>query len=273
VGLLGWLAIRNNAALGLATALIILPVLPAIAALRIYPQGDMTHDRYLYLPSVGLCLAAALLIKHLWAMGKPAKTAVAWMAVALVAACSALAFVQQKYYQDDFAFYRRIIYINPSDGLAYCFLGNIYLDQGRTDAALESFRKAREVAPDEPKVGMSVASGLYAAGKNQEAEAVLEHVLKDLKIDSRRRNTARLSLANIELASGQLGEAQESLQEVEASDRNFPLLHWTLGALLERQGRLAEAQAEYAKEFQITGDEASKKKSERLERAIRSQQP
>jgi len=45
-----WFAIRYNWRLGLARLLIVIPVLPALAVTRIYPQGDMTHDRYLYLP-------------------------------------------------------------------------------------------------------------------------------------------------------------------------------------------------------------------------------
>jgi len=70
-----WFAIRYNWRLGLAASLIVIPVLPALAVTRIYPQGDMTHDRYLYLPTVGLSLLVAMLIKQLWPIEKPARGA------------------------------------------------------------------------------------------------------------------------------------------------------------------------------------------------------
>jgi Tfp pilus assembly protein PilF len=271
VALTGWFAFQHSPVLGLAAALVVLPLLPAVAVVRIYPQGDMIHDRYLYLSSVGLCLVIALLIRRIWSMREFGKSALIAATVAVVAPFSVLTFAQQKYYQDDLAFYSRVTEISPSDGLAYCFVGNIYLDDGRTDAALESFRKAHEVAPDEPKVTLFVARGLYAAGKNQEAEAVLQQVLKNPRLDSKRRNAARLSLANIEISGGSLEEGRQLLEQVDESDPTFPELHWARGVLFERQGQLAQAQAEYQKEFQITGDETARNKSESLERSIRSQ--
>jgi len=66
-----WFAIRYNWRLGLA-APDRDPVLPALASPASTP-GDMTHDRYLYLPTVGLSLLVAMLIKQLWPIEKPAR--------------------------------------------------------------------------------------------------------------------------------------------------------------------------------------------------------
>src|SRR5579863_431451 len=95
------LAVRYRSLAGLAAALIVVPILPALAVTRIYQQGDMTHDRYLYLPSVGLSLLVAILVNKAWTFGKPARIATLAAVTAVVAAFSAGAISQQKYYQDD----------------------------------------------------------------------------------------------------------------------------------------------------------------------------
>ncbi len=75
MAVVAWFAIRRRSLVGLAAAIIVIPMLPALAVLRVYPQGDMTHDRYLYLSSAGLSLLVATLAKELWSMGRPAKAA------------------------------------------------------------------------------------------------------------------------------------------------------------------------------------------------------
>src|SRR3989442_869242 len=60
VVLLAWLAVRYSRCIGLAGCLILLPLIPALAATRVYDQGNIAHDRYLYLPSVGFSLLFGL---------------------------------------------------------------------------------------------------------------------------------------------------------------------------------------------------------------------
>ncbi len=91
-----WFAIRCSPLLGLAAALIVIPVLPALAVIRIYPQGDMTHDRYLYLPTVGLSLLVAMLLKQLWSLQKPVKVVALTVAISVLMAFSAETIVQQR---------------------------------------------------------------------------------------------------------------------------------------------------------------------------------
>jgi len=261
VAIVGWFAFRYSPVLGLAAALLVAPILPALAVIRIYPQGDMTHDRYLYLASVGLCLMVGMLVARLWSMPKPAKPSVVAVAVVVLAALSTATFAQQKFYHDNFAFYQRVIEINPSDGLAYGLLGNEYMDQGNTDLALDLFRKANQISPENPKVSLFLARGLVAEKQYLESEAVLNQMLQNPSLDTKRKNGAFVSLANVEISLGRLEYAQQLLQRVQQSDPRFPELHWALGVLFEREGLLAQAQAEYEEEFQITGDELAEKQS------------
>lgn len=261
VAIVSWFAFRYSPVLGLAAALLLAPILPALAVVRIYPQGDMTHDRYLYLASVGLCLMVGMLVARLWSMPKPAKLAVVAVMAVVLAALSTATFAQQEFYHDNFAFYRRVIEINPSDGMVYGLLGNEYMDQGDIDLALDLLRKAHQISPENPKVSVFLARGLFAQKQYAESEAVLDQMLQNPELETKRKNAALLSLANIEISLGKLEYGQQLLQRVQESDPRFPELHWALGVLFQRQGLLAQAQAEYEKEFEITGDELAEKQS------------
>ncbi len=261
VAVVSWFAFRYSPVLGLAAALLAAPILPALAVVRIYPQGDMTHDRYLYLASVGLCLMVGMLVARLWSMPKAAKLAVVAVMGVVLTALSAVTFAQQEFYHDNFAFYKRVIEINPSDGLAYGLLGNEYMNQGNTDLALDLYRKANQISPKDPKVSLILARGLFAEKQYLESEAVLNQMLQNPGLETKGKNAALVSLAIVEIGLGRLEYGQQLLQRVQQSDPRFPELHWGLGVLFQREGLLAQAQAEYEKEFQITGDELAEKQS------------
>jgi Tfp pilus assembly protein PilF len=268
---IAWFAIRHSSLLGLAAALIVIPVLPALAVTRIYPQGDMTHDRYLYLPSVGLSLLVAMLVKQIWPLPKPAKVAVIAAVIAVLTAFSVETIFQQRYYQDDVAFYSRVIEVSPSAAFAQGMLGNVYLDQDRFDLALEQFHKANQTDPSNQKVTLFLARGLFVAGKYHESESVLNGLLQTPGLNPRRRKATLLSLANVQIAMGNLDYAQQLLWQVEQTDDRFPELHWAWGVLYQKQGLLPQAFAEYEKEFQITGDALAQQRSVTVARLIYSQ--
>jgi protein O-mannosyl-transferase len=267
---IAWLAIRYRSLFGLAAALIVIPVLPALAVIRIYQQGAMTNDRYLYLPSAGASLLVALTVQKVWSLERPAKV-MAIVVVSLVfMTFSVVTISQQKYYQDDIAFYSRVIEVSPSDAFAMGQLGNVYLDQGRQDLALEQFQRASQIAPDDQKVKSFLARGLFAAGKYSEAETVLKGLLQSPQLTPAWRESMLLWLANVEISLGNLTGAQQLLEQAEHSDDRFPQLHWMWGMLYQRQGLLPQALAEYEKEFEITGDELARQRAASVERLIQS---
>ena len=267
---IAWLAIRYRSLFGLAAALIVIPVLPALAVIRIYQQGSMTNDRYLYLPSAGASLLVALIVQKVWSFERPAKV-MAIVVVSLVfMTFSVMTISQQKYYQDDIAFYSRVIEVSPSDAFAMGQLGNVYLDQGRPDLALEQFQRASQIAPDDQKVKSYLARGLFAAGKYSEAETVLKGLLQSPQLTPAWRESTLLWLANVEISLGNLTGAQQLLEQAEHSDGRFPQLHWMWGMLYQRQDLLPQAQAEYEKEFEITGDEQARQRAASVERLIQS---
>jgi len=267
---IAWLAIRYRSLFALAAALIVIPMLPALAVIRIYQQGSMTNDRYLYLPSAGASLLVALIVQKVWSLERPAKV-MAIVVVSLVfMTFSVMTISQQKYYQDDIAFYSRVIEVSPSDAFAMGELGNVYLDQGHPNLALEQFQRASQIAPDDQKVKSYLARGLFAAGKYSEAETVLKDLLQSPQLTPAWRESMLLWLANVEISLGNLTGAQQLLEQAEHSDDRFSQLHWMWGMLYQRQGLFPQAQAEYEKEFEITGDEQARQRAASVERLIQS---
>jgi thioredoxin-like negative regulator of GroEL len=272
---IAWLAIRYRSLFGLAAALIVIPMLPALAVTRIYQQGTMTNDRYLYLPSAGASLLVALIVQKLivqkvWSLARPAKV-MAIVVVSLVfMTFSVITIFHQKYYQDDIAFYSHVIEVSPSDAFAMGELGNVYLDQGHPDLALEQFQRASQIVPDDQKVKSYLARGLFAAGKYSEAETVLKDLLQSPQLTPAWRESMLLWLVNVEISLGNLTAAQQLLEQAEHSDDRFPQLHWMWGMLYQRQDLLPQAQAEYEKEFEITGDEQARQRAAFVDRLIQS---
>src|ERR1022692_3967665 len=258
---IAWLAIRYRSFFGLAAALIVIPVLPALIVIRIYPQGSVINDRYLYLPSAGASLLVALIVQKVWSIERPAKV-MAIVVVSLVfMTFSVMTISQQKYYQDDIAFYSRVIEVSPSDAFAMGELGNVYMDQGRQYLAVEQFQRASQIAPDDQKVKSSLARALFAAGKYSEAETVLKGVLQSPQLTPAWRRSMLLWLANTEIGFGNLTGAQQLLEQAERSDDRFPQLHFIWGMLYQRQDLLPQALAEYEKEFEITRDQLARQQS------------
>lgn len=265
-----WFAIRYRSLFGLAAALIVIPVLPCLAVIRIYQQGDMTHDRYLYLPTVGLALLVAMLVNNAWSSEKSVKTAAIAAVAAVLAGFSVETISAQRYYQNDIAFYSRVIAVSPSDAYAMAMLGNVYLDQKRNDLALEEFRRAHQIAPENRSLTLFLARGLFVTGNYLDAETLLKGLLQNSDTDTPQRLGMLLSLANVEISLGNLDYAQQLLTEVDHSDATFPELHWALGVLYQRQGLLPQAFAEYEKEFEITGDELAHQRAQNVANLIQS---
>jgi protein O-mannosyl-transferase len=261
VVLLTWLAFRVNPVFGFSAALVLLPLLPALATIRVYPGGDIAHDRYLYLPSVGLCLLIGWTAERMLQAPRSVPTIVASVLGILLVTFSVLTFAQQRFYDNDIVYSQREIDVDPGNGFPYAMLANVYMDQGRTDLGLKNYRIASQLAPDDPKISLLLAHGLFGVQQYIEAEAILNRLMSRTDFDASRKNGIRLSLANVEIGLGKLDTAQYLLQQVEEADPNFPELHWGLGILYHKQGRIQLAEAEFEEEYRLTGDQEARRQS------------
>jgi tetratricopeptide (TPR) repeat protein len=130
-------------------------------------------ERYLYLPSFGLCLLiAALLAAGLERQSTRTGSLVAAALLVLVAGMGAVQ--RQEVWASDLALWTDTVEKAPSSGLAWSELGKAYLDRGSDlDRALEYYLKA--VASDNDALGRAIAHnsiGVIHAHRKQPEQAL-----------------------------------------------------------------------------------------------------
>lgn len=262
-----WLSIRHSPLFGIAASIIIFPLLPALLGIRIYDQGDMTHDRYLYLPSVGLCVLFGLLAKTIWTLPKPVRVTFTTVTTALLLIFAVLTIHQQRFYKNNEAFYQRAIDLDPTNVYAIDSFGAIHLENGEWDRAMSEFRTAFQLAPNDPNAVYNLAHGLFETKQYAEAEPLFRQVTNSPQVEPQRK-AILLALADTEISLGNLSSGEDVLLDLERTDPEFRALHRTLGILFQKQGRLSQAQLEYHKEFQISGDMQSERQAIALKQAL-----
>jgi Tfp pilus assembly protein PilF len=273
---LAWLEVKRSDATGdglamcVAAGLLVLPLLPALVGMRLFRPGDLVHDRYLYLPSVGFCLLAGMLAKRLWRGAKTTKTVAGAMGLCVFACFAWLNLTQQGFYKNDELFYRRGIEVGPNNVLAIDYLGNWYFAEKQMGRALEQFALAHKLKPEDSSATFFLATGLFVDKQYAAAEPYLEELAHAPRLWPGQRPIVLLCLGKTEIRLGHLSHAEEVLGKLKREDDSKPGLHETLGDLYQTQGKIPEAQAEYVREFQVSSDPEARQKALDLARLLRS---
>lgn len=126
------------------------------------------QDRYLYLPSFGLCVAAGDVIVRL-ARGVVGRRTVV-VAVAATAIVSIVALWNvQKYWRDDFAYFSRCAAITRDDPYYKHALGLVLIRRGDLAGAEVQLKESVKLAPDEPSLHLALANLETKLGHRDEA--------------------------------------------------------------------------------------------------------
>ncbi len=218
----------------LACALFFLGSLfPTLGFLNVYAfLYSFVADHWQYLASLGVFAGAAAL----WAR-VPARGLRLGLAAALPALLGLLTFRQCAIYRDSGTLYRSILARNPSAWMAHTNLGALEMDRGRLASALEHFRQAAALAPDQPRIPYDLGNALLKAGRRSEAAQAYAAAIR-LRPDF---TAAHANLAKILFEDGAPSQAAV---HYEAALRAHPgEAEWELdlGLALGRTGRLDEA--------------------------------
>lgn len=126
-----------------AFAWTVVTLLPALA-IRYLVVGDYMHDRYLYLPTVGLALAIAE-----W-LGRARFTIVRAVALSVVAMLFCRATISNsRIWSDDISVWRRALEVAPGNATAENNLADAYLTAHRESEALPILQKLLTTQPNE----------------------------------------------------------------------------------------------------------------------------
>ncbi len=253
LSLLAWFS-RKHYEIGIATILVVGPLLPVILALRVFVEGDAAHDRYLFIPSMGLCLLMGIAIRPFLQVSNVGRNLALAAVAAAVIGFAVLTLTQEGYYRDEKAYFGRALEVNAKNVLVMDYLGDSYMRDARMREALQLFERAHAVAPADPNTTYYLARGLYNSKQYLAAEPLLEDIATEPDLPTLRRFLGGMLLAKTELALQRPDRARSILTGLIAEDPLAADTHFVLGSMDEVEGHFADARSEYLTEYKISGN-------------------
>ncbi len=239
------LIVRRSRVAKFALAWLLLPLISPLAGIRFFADGDLLHDRYLYLSTMGFALFVAWLAQAAHsAFREPLATrlriGVPLGAASLFAVSLAL---QLSQWQDNFTLYQNAVAIAPRSVIARDNLANELFKRKDTSGAIRVFQESLQIDPNSWKTNLALAVTYMTAGDLSNAEPYFHRAIA---IDARNTNQYLL-LANLQLRANRLQDAEGTLRRGLAMDSNSIGLHFQLGMVLLQRGAPADATAEFEK--------------------------
>jgi tetratricopeptide (TPR) repeat protein len=216
----------------------VLALLPVLGFFDIYFfRYSFVADHFQYLASAALI--ALMVAGSARLLGRTRASRI--VGVFVLALLSGVTWRQSQTFADSEKLYRATIACNPDCWMAHNNLGGLYLEQGRTEEAIERFQVVLQYQSDDAGVYNNLGSALFRLGRVNEAVAQFKHAV-DLKPDY---PEAHFNLANAAYELGQLGEAVAHYETTLRLRPNYAEAHFNLGNTLARQGRGVEAAEQY----------------------------
>lgn len=210
-------------------------LVPVIGLVQVGAQA--MADRYTYLPSIGLAIGIVFGVGELsarfkWSPGIPA------MAAGLALAGCLFASAQQlSYWRNSEALFTHALSVTKNNSIAYRDLGNVYMQQGRLDDAIDSYHSALDINETDAATHSNLGSALLRHGQVNEAISQLTEAVHEMP----RFAEAQYNLANALLNKGNLAEAVDHYRTALDVEPQYEEAHDNLGTVLLMQGHLNEA--------------------------------
>jgi len=132
----------------LAFAMIWVPIALAPVSNLLFPSGVLLAERTLYLPSVGVCLAAGAVAERLLAV----RPAVRLAAAAVVVGFAARTWTRTPVWRDDQTYLLTLLADHPESYEAHLTAGRVLKGAGRLDEGARELSIARQLFPRDPLV-------------------------------------------------------------------------------------------------------------------------
>jgi tetratricopeptide (TPR) repeat protein len=213
--------------------------------LRVFPEGEIVHDRFMYFPSVGISLLVALGAE--WLAGSPrlpfstrARQAVTVAALGILLGGATNYYC--RFWANDGRLYGRALAVAPGNNLATNNLAADLSDQGRYEEATALYERILARAPDYSLALYNLGYCQYRMGRFEDARKNLTRAVA--LSPGEPEPSLYLGLTNFR--TGHLEDALANLRHaVEINPKNARY-RFTLGMLLKAQGNLRGARAEFA---------------------------
>ncbi len=230
------------------TVLTLIPVLD----FRVFPQSEMAHDRYVYLPSVGFAILAAIALRQaVAALPIPLRRPRVAAALALWGVMGYATYRQTLYWSDDLTLNSHALQIAPQNPSAMTNLGAALAKRGKEQPAMDLYQRALAVNPQFWAATVNVAYVYYSRENYPEAA---RYFVRACSLDA----TDGDQFAYLGMTLLRMGRPKEAEDAVRAALLTHPQgrnYHLALSEVLEAEGRWAEARREI--EWEIADDPAN----------------
>ncbi len=236
-------------------------LVPVIGIVQVGAQA--LADRYTYIPSIGLGIAAVWIVSDVAARSASARIVVPATAAAALAICGVATARQTARWKDTRTLFAHTLAVTEPNAVAHQNLGNALFAAGEVDAAIVHFEQALRLVPDLLEAHNDLGSALGSLGRHAEA---IEHFRAAL----RARETAETH-QNLGWALEHSGRSDDAIPEYEAAlriDGDFAAAHAKLGALLAARGRLDEAGAHLQRALELEPGEIETLRSMAIVRTL-----
>ncbi len=227
----------------------LLPILPLLN-LAVFKDGEIAHDRYLYLPSIGFCILVAYALRHLRLssariFGQPA----AQVLVLLVLACllGIATVYQSKFWASDLSLAARGVLMAPHNNMAANDFAKELGLRGNYQAAIPIFLEVIERKPSYWLPNFNIGVAYYQIGNLPKAEYYFRQAIKIYPSDAAELRFLGFTLLEL----GRIDEAASVLRKAISLDSSAPDQHYALGTILKQQKDFEGALKEFKVEQNI----------------------
>jgi tetratricopeptide (TPR) repeat protein len=249
----------------------------------IIPIRDVMNEHRLYLPGIGLFLAASALLfgaaqgRRMWVT-----TAVGLVVVVLAIAT----YERNTIWESATSLWQDVVRKSPNKARGYNSLGIAYKEQGNWKAALTNYETALALDPTNLRTHFNLGNAYHALGRNHESiteyqaaitlapdyaeahnnlgivfeeQGELEQAVREYQTAITLKPYLADAHNNLGIAYQKLGRPENAVREYQTAvrlDPGFAEAYHNLGIMYKNAGRLEEAAQYYARAVALTPDDA-----------------
>jgi len=211
------------------------------------PIVSLIGERYLYFPSVALCMFTAYCYEKYRFASHEGKRKAVILLLFLVAAYGARTVSRNTDWKDQGRFWRVTAIASPGSAWAHSNLGFAFQREGNTQAAIIEYEKAIHLKPNLWDAYNNLGTVYHAIGRIQEAVTVYNKLLAGNPGFAKAYNNLGVIYNEI----GKNDEAIVAYQKAVEIDPGYANGYFNLSVLYKLMGRQREAQAAYQKAIEI----------------------
>jgi tetratricopeptide (TPR) repeat protein len=235
--LLYWYWKTRDRLIAFASMLLVLPLIP-LMKLSVFAEGEIAHDRYLYLPSFGFALLIATALVRL----APSQNAASGRKVLAAASAIGAVFLgltmwQSMYWANNMVLYYRGTEIAPNNNLALNNLANELERRQMYKQAIAVYEKVLSRSPTFYYSNYNLGYVFFEDGQFEQGAHFLRRAASLFPNDA----GTYYYLAQCEMKLGQTESAEANLHRAIMVDPRLLGPRYMLGVLLKQQGRNKEA--------------------------------